>query len=83
MIVIRQKKFSGYQPSYGVSYTSAQVRDGINDGAYALADTLERTADYVSEVNPVVGKASKRLRDRITGYTRPLKKLIKRQKQEK
>lgn len=83
MIIVRQKKFSGYQPTYGVSYTSAQVKEGVGNGVYAIADTLDKTADYVSEVNPVVGKASKRLRDRITGYTKPLKKLLKRRKKEK
>lgn len=84
MIVLRDKSYSGYQPILGTGYIdSAQIKQGVDDGIYRMADHLDKAVDYADNVHPVVSKASRKWRNRITGYTRPLKKLLRPKKNEK
>ena len=61
---------------------SDDPRKKIDDGIYRVADRLDYYVDYADKSNPVVSKASKRWRDRISGYTKPIKKLISGKKEK-
>ena len=83
MIILRDKNYSGYQPTFGVGYIdSVQIKQGVDDGVYQIADILDKTADYAENSHPIVNKASRKWRDRITGYTKPIKKMLTRKKKQ-
>lgn len=83
MIILRDKNYSGYQPLYGAGYVdSAQIRQNVDDGVYRVADRLDKAVDYAENSHPVVNKASRRWRNRITGYTKPIKKMLTRKKKQ-
>jgi hypothetical protein len=83
MIILRDKNYSGYQPTFGVGYAdSVQIKQGVNGGVYRVADILDKTADYAENSHPIVNKASKKWRNRITGYTKPIKKMLTRKKKQ-
>ena len=83
MLVVRNKKFSGHQNIIGTSYTSAQIRDGIDERTIKLIDGIDKVSDYAENSHPIVNKASKKWRNRITGYTKPLKKMLNRKRNNK
>lgn len=70
MLVIRNKKFSGYEAPGGFNYAPAQVGTKILDNVDYVSGELEKV--------PVVNKASKKWRNRIGHYTKSTKILIKR-----
>ena len=59
------------------NYSVEEAKTKFDDGLYKVADRLDKYADYADKSHPVVSKASKRWRDRISGYTKPIKRLIK------
>lgn len=83
MLVVRNKKFSGHQNIIGTSYTSAQIRDGIDERTIKLIDGIDKVSDYAENSHPIVNKASKKWRNRITGYTKPIKKMLNRKRNNK
>jgi hypothetical protein len=83
MLVVRNKKFSGHQNIIGTSYTSAQIRDGIDERTIKLIDGIDKVSDYAENSHPIVNKASKKWRNRITGYTKPIKKMLDRKRSNK
>lgn len=81
MIIRRDKNYSGYQPTHGIGYIdSAQLRQNVDDGIYRVADHLEKVVDKAGDIHPVVSNASKKWRNRVVGYTKPIKKIINRRK---
>lgn len=83
MLVVRNKKFSGHQNIIGTSYTSAQIRDGIDERTIKLIDGIDKVSDYAENSHPIVNKASRKWRNRITGYTKPIKKMLNRKRNNK
>lgn len=83
MIILRDKNYSGYQSPSGTNYVdSVQLRQGIDDGIVRVADHLDTAVNSIEGIHPVVDKASSRWRGRIKGYTKPLKKMLGRQKKQ-
>lgn len=82
MVILRNKNYSGYQPTFGTSYKqgSAQLKQGIDDGIVRTADILDDALDKTEGVHPVVDKVSNKWRNRIKGYTKPLKVLHSKKK---
>lgn len=70
MLIKRNKRFSGYEPLQGVSYNSA-ILETIKP-----LDAIDKKIEEV----PVVNSASKKIRDRVKSYTRPIKKMLVRKK---
>lgn len=70
MLIKRNKRFSGYEPLQGTSYNSA------------ILETIKplNAIDKKIEEVPVVNSASKKIRDRVKSYTRPIKKMLVRKK---
>lgn len=66
MLIKRNKRFSGYEPLQGTSYNSVIL------GTIEPLDTIDEKIEEV----PVVNSASKKIRDRIKSYTRPIKKML-------
>jgi len=66
MLIKRNKRFSGYEPLQGVSYNSAIL------GTIKPLDTIDEKIEEV----PVVNSVSKKIRDRIKSYTRPIKRML-------
>lgn len=66
MLIKRNKRFSGYEPLQGVSYNSAIL------GTIKPLDTIDEKIEEV----PVVNSVSKKIRDRIKRYTRPIKRML-------
>lgn len=66
MLIKRNKRFSGYEPLQGVSYNSAIL------GTIKPLDTIDEKIEEV----PVVNSVSKKIRDRVKSYTRPIKKML-------
>ena len=84
MIILRDKTYSGYQPTYGASYNgSSQLKQGVDDGIVRVADHLDTAVQSIEGIHPVVDKASGKWRNRIKGYTKPIKRLLGKKKEEK
>ena len=47
-----------------------------DDLVYKLADVADTGLNYAADSNPVVEKATSKLRKRVSGFTTPIKKLI-------
>lgn len=73
MLIRRNKRFSGYEPLQGVSYNSAIL------GTIKPLDTIDEKIEEV----PVVNSVSKKIRDRIKSYTRPIKGMLTRKSKQK
>ena len=73
MLIKRNKRFSGYEPLQGVSYNSAIL------GTIKPLDTIDEKIEEV----PVVNSVSKKIRDRIKSYTRPIKEMLTRKSKQK
>lgn len=61
-----------------------QLDSGISklgEGTANTLDYVENTVNSLGDV-PVVGTASERMRKRVTGYTNPLKRMIRRKKKK-
>lgn len=83
MIILRDKNYSGYQPTFGVSYNgSSQIKQGVDDGIVRVADSLDSAVESIEGIHPVVDKASSKWRNRIKGYTKPIKKILGKKKKK-
>jgi len=79
MILTRKKKkdFPGYQKeSTQQNIDLDRVGKLRDDLIYTIADVADTGLDYAADSNPIVEKATSKLRKRISGYTVPIKKLI-------
>ena len=82
MLILRKKEFSGYQPTHGISYIdSAQVTQKLDNGFGQSIDHIDRAVDWAGE-KPVIDKVSKKWRDRIKDYTRPIRQMREYRKKE-
>lgn len=66
MLIKRNKRFSGYEPLQGVSYNSAIL------GTIKPLDTIDEKIEEV----PVVNSVSKKIRNRVKSYIRPIKRML-------
>ena len=54
-----------------------------DDLVYKLADVADTGLNYAADANPVVDKATSKLRKRVNGFTTPIKKLISLKRKKK
>lgn len=73
MIILRDKTYSGYVPTLGTTYSSAQVGQAIDNGIGVGLDGVEHVVNLAGDT-PVVGEMSSKFRNRVLSFTRPIKK---------
>lgn len=79
MIITRNKFYSdsGYLgDSLRQNVNLSRVEEIGDDLVYRIADVADAGLDYAANSNPIVDKATSKVRKRISGFTKPIKKLI-------
>lgn len=80
MIITRSKCYSDPGPKKKSLWQriklGRRVEELGNDLVYKAADVADTGLNYVADSNPIVDKATSKLRKRVSGFTTPIKKLI-------
>ena len=79
MIIARKKHDSNpgqHEDSVLRNINLDRVEKLGDDLVYKLADVADTGLNYAADSNPVVEKATSKLRKRVSGFTTPIKKLI-------